>query len=155
MHFKCAKADFFGAIASSACAVHCVLNGIVFGILVPSSTLISDPKLELVFFVLAVLLGGWAAVRGFSKHHNLWLGMLFIAGLVMIGGKHFQSPGELAHAHSHAHSHSAGAWIWSAVGGLLLVVFHVLNSRWIHRATCDSANNLGARSAQSSPNSSR
>jgi|GEM_PF-3529612 len=155
MHFKCAKADFFGAIASSACAVHCVLNGIVFGILVPTSTLISDPRLELGFFVVAVLLGGWAAIRGFSKHRNPWLSLLFIAGLVMIGGKHFQSPSELAHAHSHAHSHSAGAWIWSAAGGVLLVVFHVLNSRWVHFASCDSSNNRGAHSVRSSPNSSR
>lgn len=155
MHFKCAKTDFFGALASSACAVHCVLNGIVFGILVPTSTLISDPRLELGFFFAAVLLGGWAAVRGFLIHHRAWLWIVFLGGLVLIGGKHFMNPAELAQAHNHAHSHSSGAWVGSAVGGILLVVFHILNSRFIHQASCGAAaSSLAAHSAQSSPNSS-
>jgi hypothetical protein len=117
--------DRVGAIASAACAVHCVLTGLALGLMsVTGLGLIGSPIVEAAFFLTAVLVGTWALVHGVRKHHSYRPALVFILGMGSLLVSHFIL----------GHDSLAGS-LTSAFGGVCLVTFHILNQRMGHSCT--------------------
>lgn len=126
--------DRLGAIAGTACAIHCALSGVALGLLstVGMGFLASETS-EVVFLTVTLSLGSFAVVQGFRKHRSLWPTVLFVIGLFFIVLGHQVGGGHDHHGHSHSNPFS---WMLSVAGASSLVVFHVLNKRLSHKCSC-------------------
>ena len=80
--------DAIGIAASFACAIHCVLLPVIFTTLTLFGVeFLENVYLEIITILVSMTAGSWALFRGFKKHHNKTLLVLFIAGLsLMITG---------------------------------------------------------------------
>jgi len=119
--------DKIGACASTLCAVHCVLTGVAMSLLAVSGFgFLANPIVEVGFFGVAILVGAWALVHGIKRHHSRWPAVVFALGLASIVGSHIVG-------HDHA-GDSKGPWgtVLAVLGGVLIVGFHVLNSKLQH-----------------------
>jgi Na+-translocating ferredoxin:NAD+ oxidoreductase RnfE subunit len=117
--------DRVGAIASAACAVHCVLTGLALGLMsVTGLGFIGSPIVEAGFFLTAILVGTWALVHGVRKHHSFRPALVFILGMGSLLVSHFILD----------HDSIAGS-LTSAFGGVCLVTFHILNQKMGHSCT--------------------
>lgn len=133
--------DKIGAVASAICAVHCLLTGIAFGLLsFVGLGFIGSVAAEVGFISVAVIVGAWAIYHGIKKHHSWIPAGIFVLGLVCIGLSHFAFP--------HVHSGEVGAnsspfgTVFSVVGGLCLVSFHIVNLRMQRGCSCDSCTHV-------------
>ncbi len=118
--------DHWGTIASTVCAVHCAVTGVAVSVLsVVGFTYLQSPILEWGFLGTAMVFGGWAAVRGYSKHNSWKPIAVFLTGFLLLAGSHMFAP-------SHGVGGNNGmAESLSVIGGLCLVGFHYLNRRFI------------------------
>jgi hypothetical protein len=108
--------DRLGSLAGLLCAVHCGLSGVALGILSVSGLgFIASPASEVFFIGTTAVVGLWAAVSGFAKHHSYR--PLFVLGI-----------GFVLIAISHVLGH---VWYLSVIGAGFLVSFHVFNRRLI------------------------
>ena len=126
--------DRLGMAASAVCAVHCVLTGFALGLLsVAGFGFLGNPIVDIGFLATAALVGGFAVWHGLKRHKNWIPAAVFVLGLSAIVFGHFVLAD---HGHSGAvHEHGPLPSVFSAIGGLCLVGFHILNLRL--RPHCD------------------
>ncbi len=128
--------DKVGAVASAVCAVHCLLTGVALGLLsVVGLGFIGSLPAEIGFISVALIVGSWAIVHGIRKHHSYIPALIFVLGITCIAISHFVFP------HSHDGKAPADAMhglstLFSVLGGLCLVSFHVVNLRMQHGCKC-------------------
>jgi hypothetical protein len=112
--------DRAGAVASTACAVHCVGTTLALAFLpVLGWEAVSETWLEPGLVLLAVSLALLALVRGYARHRQWRVAALFVAGLAGVLAGHWLAAG-----------HVAEPWIVT-VGGLCLALSH-----WRNRSAC-------------------
>ncbi len=123
--------DRVGAYASAICAVHCVLTGVAIGLLsVLGLDFIGSPIAEGAFYATAMTVGTWAFIHGLKKHRSMWPGTVFFVGMICLLVSH------LVFGHGTPGHETVGGTVFSVLGGLSLVCFHVLNQRMAHRCVC-------------------
>jgi hypothetical protein len=121
--------DKVGAVASAVCAVHCLLTGVALGLLsVAGLGFVGSLWTDIVFLVLVLTVGATAIVHGIRKHHSVVPALIFVAGLLMFLVGHF------AFGHPHNAQQEWGPQriaqvALSVIGGLCIVLFHVVNMR--------------------------
>jgi len=104
--------DRAGSIASSLCAIHCVLSGVAVSLLTSlGASFIASKSVENLFLLSAAIFGIWAVITGYKKHFSTLPGIIFVLGV-----------GLLAFSHFGTHN-----WVLSTVGGIVLVSFHIYN----------------------------
>lgn len=122
-------------MASFLCAIHCAGTGLALGLLSSLGLAFLTSKwVEVVFFTLAIGMGFWAAFRGWKSHRTSWPIGLLALGMGCLLVSHFV----LGHSHAppgsgHAHSRPWESALLSALGGLILVGFHLANARLMAR----------------------
>lgn len=110
--------DRAGSVASTLCAIHCVMSGVLLGVLTSvGAGFLASEAVEILFLVLAGVFGVWALFRGWSKHSSFLPAIPFAIGIAF-----------LIVAHLGKGSHQ---WGLSAAGGVFLVLFHLLNHSMI------------------------
>jgi len=118
--------DRWGTIASTICAIHCAVTGIAVSVLsIIGFTTLQSPILEWGFLGFALVFGGWAAVRGYSKHKSAFPILVFLLGFVLLAGSHIVEP------KSHGGGSSGFAELFSVLGGVCLIGFHYLNRQFM------------------------
>lgn len=126
--------DKLGGVASTLCAVHCVLTGVAMGFISAFGLeFIASTATELAFFGIALLAGLLAIRSGIKKHGDFRLSLLFIAGMALLIGRHVMFGHSHVHAGQDIHAVPLLATWMSIVGAVLLVSFHVSNSLKSHR----------------------
>lgn len=78
-----AKLDAIGIGASLACAIHCILLPIFFTT-VPFLGIewLENSTLEAITVSISLLVGSWALINGYRKHHHyIWPVLTFITGI--------------------------------------------------------------------------
>ena len=114
--------DKLGSFASLACAIHCLFVGIALSSLsVLGLGFLASPISEFIFFATAILIGSFAIIGGFRRHHSIYPGLIFFAGILILIIAH----GRLGKDHTTLET------ILSVAGGLTLVTFHFFNRRLI------------------------
>ncbi len=123
--------DAVGALAGLICGVHCVGIALFFAV-APLLNLgfLNSHVWDYLFLGLAVLVGPWAAWRGFSHHGKIIPPLAILLGLALV------ATAVLFVAHSHQKVNLPKTLL-SAAGGLLLAAGHLANNR-IHQRTCCS-----------------
>lgn len=125
-------ADKIGGVASFLCAVHCFFTSVALGFLsVIGLGFFGSIWTDIAFFGVAILIGSFAIVSGYRRHHSKLPALIFASALVMVVLGHFV----FGHDHS---SHEGEALhlltsILSVGGGLTLVTFHFVNARLIRQ----------------------
>ena len=118
--------DKLGATASMLCAIHCLLIGIAFPLLVVLGLGFFGSFWTDAFFIgIALMMGALAARQGLRRHGRRYPLVVFAAAVVLVGIGHFV----LGHE-------SALGTVLSVAGGLGLVTFHVINLRLLHSFRC-------------------
>ncbi len=126
--------DKVGAYASAICAVHCVLTGLAFGLLsVVGLGFIGSPTAEIAFIGVTLSVGTLAVVHGVRKHHSAIPALFYVAGLSALLISHFAFP----HVHKEGVEDNLSAHLFSALGGICLVTFHILNQRKANQCGCN------------------
>jgi hypothetical protein len=124
--------DKVGAWASALCAVHCALTGVALGLLsVVGLGFLGSHVAEGVFISVAVVLGTVAIVHGLRKHGSIVPALIFVLGLGFITVSHFAF-----------HHHGPMGTLFSVLGGLSLVAFHIVNLRMHSGCACDSCGHV-------------
>lgn len=122
--------DRWGVWAGTACAIHCVIVGLLLGLLpVLGLSFLANPITEFLFFAIALIVGPLAMIKGYRHHHSAWPSVSFAVGFGLILGAH------LVFGHDHQAQFSVANLI-SAVGGVILVTGHVINARLMHGHHC-------------------
>jgi hypothetical protein len=115
--------DGIGALASFACALHCALLPVLFGLGAAGAVSVLDHRpTEWGIVLLAAVVGTVSAWRGFRTHGNrtvVTVLALAVLGLVVLTVSHLGA--------DHAH-HGPTAWLFAALG-LVLAVSHLVNRR--------------------------
>jgi hypothetical protein len=118
-------------MASTICAVHCLLTGVALGLLsVMGLGFLGSPVAEFSFLTVAVVVGVAAVWHGSKRHHSVIPALMFVTGLACWLTSHF--------AFGHG---TIGGTVFSVAGGLCLVSFHVLNQRMAHVCGCGCKHN--------------
>ena len=124
--------DKLGAYASAVCAVHCLITGVALGLLsVVGLGFLGSPSAELGFFLTTVTIGTIAMIHGRRKHHSVIPALVFVCGLGCLLVSHFG----FGHGHD-VSDRSVGGTFLNVVGGVSLVLFHILNQRLQHQCGC-------------------
>ncbi|MBL8088280.1 MAG: MerC domain-containing protein [Chthonomonas sp.] len=135
-----ADPDKIGMIAGTACAIHCVLLGLVASILpFVGLSFLSSTWTDVLFFGIALVVGPMAIFRGIRAHHSWKPAIVFVLGLSLIVGAHTlfgHSHGPVSHPTQAGHIAKVFA---SVLGGVLLVTFHVWNLRLARAHVCSHA----------------
>jgi len=120
------KLDRIGAVASMVCAVHCLLVGVALSVLsVLGLGFLGSRTAEMVFFSVAIFVGGLAVYAGFRHHKSYVPAIVFACGIVLVAISHF-----FLRNHNHqAAQEDPLTTVLSVCGGLCLVAFHVVNTR--------------------------
>ncbi|MDX2064153.1 MAG: MerC domain-containing protein [Fimbriimonadaceae bacterium] len=117
--------DHVGAMASSLCAVHCLLTGFAVGLLsVAGLGFVATPAAEMGFVAVACLVGLAALIHGHQRHHSLVPAMIFAIGMLVL------VLGQVVEA-----NHWGPEWLHhggNIIAGLTLIAFHVVNQRMQH-----------------------
>lgn len=93
---------------------------------------LGSPVTDVAFISVAVVVAAWAIKVGYRRHGSLLPAILFVAGMSLILVSHFAL----------GHHTESGTWsaaigrALSALGGIVLVTFHFVNSRMANRAGC-------------------
>jgi hypothetical protein len=128
------EVDRIGAYASAICAVHCLVTGVALGLLSFAGLgFLGSVAADVAFLSVAVLIATVAIVHGIRKHHSYKPALIFVAGLLSVILGHF------VFRHDHPGG-TEGPAIWSTVfsvvGGLCFVLFHVVNLRLQRACGC-------------------
>ncbi|RYG26755.1 MerC domain-containing protein [bacterium] len=125
--------DRIGAMASTICAVHCLITGIALGLLsVLGLGFLGSETAEYTFLAVTVTIGVLAVWHGRKKHHSTLPAVFFVLGLGCWLVSHFV----FGHGHGAGERSNLGGTAFAVLGGLLIVAFHVLNQRLAHRCGC-------------------
>lgn len=126
---RSALLDRLGALASLACAIHCLLTGVALGFLsVAGLGFLGSSEADVGFIMATVAIGGLAVWQGYRRHRS-WLPMsLYVGGLLLVVIGHFV----VGHRHAGPDNRLVTSLL-AASGGLILVVFHIVNLRLGHR----------------------
>jgi hypothetical protein len=131
MNFKTisAKLDRMGVIASTVCAIHCALLPLVIALLpMTGLNFLSYPIVEYGMIFTAAIIGLFSLGMSFMRiHKRVWPLLLFFAGLATISFSHAEFTGW-----------AEGSLV--ASGGMLIVIAHFLNSRYV--GSCSTAEAL-------------
>jgi hypothetical protein len=135
--------DKVGTYASAICAVHCLITGIALGLLsVVGIGFIGSVQADVTFLGIAVLVATIAIVHGIRKHHSYKPALIFVTGMVSIVLGHF--------VFRHVHTGNPAmdldrvlSTIFSVLGGLCFVAFHVVNQRMQKSCGCDHCSTGG------------
>lgn len=134
-NFRRLDADKAGAMASLLCAIHCSVVGLLAGFLpLIGLTFLHEPWVEALFYCTAAVLGVWAAVRGWLLHRAWWVSLFFLCGFALVGIGHWAGEMSVNKGQLETLGH-----LLSAAGGLVLVAFHVMNSRLTKSHACSCA----------------
>jgi hypothetical protein len=99
-----------------------LLTGVALGLLsVAGFGFVGSLWADIAFIGFALLVGVTAVIHGYRKHHSLLPSIIFCSALLSIAVAFFAFK-----------DNSAGHTIFSVMGGLGLVTFHVLNLRFGH-----------------------
>jgi hypothetical protein len=125
--------DRLGAMASTICAVHCLLTGVALGLLsVLGLGFLGSLAAEYAFLAVAITIGAFAVWHGHKKHHSIVPALFFVVGLSCWLISHFV----FGHGHeAGGHTNPFGT-TFAVLGGLFIVSFHVINQRLAHRCGC-------------------
>ena len=118
--------DRIGLIASSLCAVHCILMPWLLMFLpILAGTIFTDAKFENVFVAVSILLASFCGYMGCTKHGK-WSVMIPVAvGALVLFTVRFSAPA-ICCPEDISWPHAMG----SAFGGSLLAVSHFLNLKF-------------------------
>ena len=134
---KRANLDRIGAYASAICAVHCLITGIALGLLSYAGLgFMGSITADIAFLTVAVGVASLAIVHGIRQHHSYKPASIFALGLAMVVMGHF--------VFRHQHSVSETGFdlervlstVFSVLGGLCFVLFHVMNMRMQKTCGC-------------------
>jgi hypothetical protein len=126
--------DRVGTVASAICAVHCLITGVALGLLsYVGLGFFGSVTTDLVFLGVAVLVGAVAIRHGVSKHHSYKPALIFVLGLVLIGVGHYG----FSHSHDAGESRNVFGTIFSILGGLCFVGFHIANFLLQRKCNCN------------------
>jgi drug/metabolite transporter (DMT)-like permease len=117
--------DKISALASIACAVHCVVLPVFFSSLpFLGIEILENFFIELLTVAISLVIGGWAIFSGYLKHHsNKNIVLLFLAGVIILLISNFIT--------------NEGLEITAKiVGAIVLIVAHVKN--WKQCKTCSN-----------------
>ena len=117
--------DAFGIITSIACAIHCTLLPVLATTLpVLGVDIIHNRFFEWMMIGLALLVGIYALLHGFVKHHRNWTPvLLFLVGFLLLVSKQF--------------FHEWEWWLlFPAV--VLIMTAHYRNYQLCHQSKCAS-----------------
>lgn len=129
--------DRIGAIASTVCAVHCLLTGVALGLLSYAGLgFMGSPLADMIFLGVAVAVAVVAIRHGIKKHHSYKPAMVFVAGLFCVVMGHFVIHHEHAANETDIHLVDIVSTIFSVTGGICFVLFHVMNLRLQHQCGC-------------------
>lgn len=119
------RADRLGMVASGLCAVHCVAGALLAGVSA-TGLLLADPRVELGFVAVAMVVAAAALSMGFRRHRKVAPPLLGALGIAVIAiGRALRLDNEIAEA------------AWSVSGAALLISAHVVNLRALQRnAVC-------------------
>lgn len=80
------RLDRIGMVASCACAMHCALMPIVFGVLpLVGLGMLADERAEWVLIFIAIVIGAASLLPTYLRHHRRAMPLvLFAAGLTLI-----------------------------------------------------------------------
>jgi hypothetical protein len=115
------RLDHLGIVASSLCAVHCVLGVMLLGVSGVVGALVENERLELVLLLSASTAALLAVAGGYRQHRDPRVGLLIGGGLLLLG------LGAVVAA-----SHVVDAAL-SVAAATILITGHVLNARLLHR----------------------
>lgn len=125
--------DQLGAVASTVCAVHCLLTGLALGLLsVAGLGFVASEPAEYIFLGVAVTVGLAALIHGHRRHHSMIPAWIFVLGIGLLIVRQFAFP----HSHDSTEVASGGELaktIVSVAAGLALVAFHLVNQRMQHQ----------------------
>jgi MerC mercury resistance protein len=113
--------DKVGMVASSICAVHCVVLAVLLGVLPSISGAFHSIWIDAIFIGIALVAGSFAVVKGFRSHRMAWLPVLFAIGFGFLCLSLLR--------HSQAEEHTSPPY-FSIIGGCCLVAFHWLNRKF-------------------------
>ena len=132
-----ARLDLIGALAASACAVHCLAVPLVLVVLpLAGAEAFHSETFDQGFALAASLFGGWMARSGWRRHRD-WSAVsvyllavtLLLVGAFGFGAHHDAADGVVGHGHGHAHGHAVGHALLLAGGGFLMACAHWRNRR--------------------------
>lgn len=119
-----------GAVASAICAVHCLLTGVALSMLsVVGLGFLGSELVDFVFIATALAVGTIAVRHGITHHGSYVPALFFVLGLLSIIAGHFG----FGHDHS---AQSPYATVFSVIGGICLVLFHVVNWKLAKTSHC-------------------
>lgn len=115
--------DKLGVFASALCAVHCVVTALALGLLSATGlSFLDSPLMDALFVGTAVVVGGIAVWHGKRIHRSFVPAVIFTLGIASILVGHF--------GFDHGDESRSGiGTIFSVLGGLAVVAFHLLNWR--------------------------
>lgn len=130
------KIDRIGMVASFACAVHCMIMPVL-ATLLAASGLFSNHSIwiDYAFFTVAAIVGPLAIWVGYRRHRSWMPSLVYFLGVALVGVSIF---GLHHHVDGHATEPNVLAAVVSACGGLILVTFHLMNSRLQRKPCCDN-----------------
>src|SRR5262245_38708440 len=112
--------DTFGAFASTACAVHCLLTPVVIAVLpLLGASIWAAPWLENGAVLFALIVGFASLLHGYSHHRQFRaLGLLLAGVVLLIAGRWIIG-------------HSSQLWetVFVVAGGISVASAHLINRR--------------------------
>ena len=112
--------DRAGAACSTVCAVHCAFTAAIPSALAALGLgALMNPTFEWVFTIVAILIATIALVVGWRKHRVIWIGLVFVIGIVGLGVSRILESAEI---------HGVGPLV-GVLSGIALVVGHVASIR--------------------------
>ena len=118
--------DRVGIVASSLCAVHCILMPwVIMAMPIVAGTVLTNPAAENIFVGVSVCLAAFCGFAGCRKHGQ-WvvMGVMGLGMLVVLGAR--MTAPHVCHVEDISWSHALG----STFGGGLLAVSHYLNIKY-------------------------
>jgi len=112
--------DTLGALASTACAVHCLLTPVVLAVLpLLGASFWAAPWLENSVVVFAMVLGLTSLLHGYSHHRQFRALGLLLSGMVLLATGRWLI------------GHTAQLWetLLVVLGGTAIAVAHLVNRR--------------------------
>lgn len=112
-----ANKDFFGFLASMACAIHCAALPFILTIgALGSLSWLENPLIEYTFIAISLILASWSIIGGFLNHHkNLTVVLVVLLGFALIvASRLVEGPAEA---------------ILTSVGGVIIAIAHIYNWR--------------------------
>jgi hypothetical protein len=108
--------DFWGILASGACAVHCLIIPILLtGGAFAGLSWFHSAWVEWSFIAAALFFAGWSLLRSYPRHRNIRPLAVAGAGFLLLAAGRFAA-GDMEH-------------YWTAAGGILIAAAHVVNWR--------------------------